>query len=68
MSQFTAVSEADCPCTNQDKSGCRYLPKCVMSMKENDLCEADQKLPDGNDYYDVNNCPGNYDIFRKNEG
>ena len=39
-----------------------------MSMKENDLCEADQKLPDGNDYYDVNNCPGNYDIFRKNEG
>ena len=67
-SQFVAVSEEDCPCSDKDDSGCKSLPECLSIMNENDLCEADQKLPDGNDYYDVNNCPGNYDIFRKNEG
>ena len=36
-------------------------------MKNNDLCQADQALPDGNTYFDVNNCFG-YDVFQYVEG
>ena len=30
----------------------------------NEMCEADQSLPGDNNQYDINNCPGNYDIFK----
>lgn len=33
-------------------------------MSPNNLCEADKILPDGNVHFQINNCPGNYDIFR----
>ena len=62
--QFVAVSEEDCPCSDKDDSGCKSLPECSSSMNENDLCEADQKLPDGNENFNVNNCAAFYDVFR----
>ena len=33
-------------------------------MANGDLCEADEPLPDGTTNYDVNNCPGNFDVFK----
>ena len=33
-------------------------------MAVNDLCEADQALPDGNENYSVDNCPPRNDVFR----
>ena len=63
-SQFVAVSEEDCPCSDKDDSGCKSLPECSSSMNENDLCEADQKLPDRNENVNVNNCAAFYDVFR----
>ena len=33
-------------------------------MANGDLCEADKPLPDGTTNYDVNNCPGNFDVFK----
>ena len=57
------VSEADCPCGDNDESGCSSLPECLYSMNKNDLCEANQTLPDENDDYDINNCPGGSDVF-----
>ena len=33
-------------------------------MSPHDLCEADKTLPDGNANYDIDNCPGRYDVFR----
>ena len=33
-------------------------------MNQGDLCEADGPLPDGNNNYDIDNCPGKYDIFK----
>ena len=33
-------------------------------MSKNDLCEADKTLPDGNTDYNIDNCPGGYDVFR----
>ena len=33
-------------------------------MNHNDLCETDGPLPDGTNHFDVNNCPGDYDIFQ----
>ena len=67
-SQFVAVSEEDCPCSDKDDSGCKSLPECSSSMNENDLCEADQKLPDGNTNFNVNNCAAFYDVFRYKGG
>ena len=37
-------------------------------MSKNDLCEADTTLPDGNTKYNIDNCPGGYDVFRYIEG
>ena len=33
-------------------------------MSHNDLCEADKTLPGENVHYDIDNCPGDYDVFR----
>ena len=33
-------------------------------MNNNEMCEADKPLPDGNQNYDVNNCPPRNDIFK----
>ena len=65
---FVAVSEEDCPCSDNDDFGCKSLPECSYSIKENHLCEADQKLPDGNENFNVNNCAAFYDVFRYKEG
>ena len=60
------VNAYDCPCTDQDtrKIGCD-LAECSSNTKLNALCEADRTLPDGNPDYDVDNCPGTYDVFRR---
>ena len=36
-------------------------------MAPGSLCEADQRLPDGNSNFDVDNC-GGYDVFRCIQG
>ena len=73
---FQAVSSSECPCSDADEyynddyyedydySGCRIAFSCSHSMNHNDLCEADGPLPDGNTNFDINNCPGNYDVFK----
>ena len=61
------VSESDCPCSDNDPAGCR-LPECSYSMNQNGLCDADQTLPNGDNNYDVNNCPGGHDVFRYQGG
>ena len=60
---FVAISSSECPCNENDLTKCK-LPECSISMSNNELCEADQILPDGNGEYNINNCPANYDIFR----
>ena len=37
-------------------------------MEANDLCEADKSLPIGSSPFDVDNCPGGYDVFRRSPG
>ena len=37
-------------------------------MNINDLCEANKKLPDNNPNYDLNNCPGDSDVFKYKGG
>ena len=73
---FEAVSPSECPCSDADdylnddyyeeydNSGCRIDVSCDDSMNYNEYCEADGPLPDGNNNYDIDNCPGNYDIFK----
>ena len=62
--KFIAVTIDECPCKNEnDLEKCK-LPECSPSMSPDELCEADQILPDGNDDYNVDNCPGNFDIFK----
>ena len=60
---FVAIPSSECPCTIADDSGCD-LPKCSPIANANSLCEADGILPDGNSNYDVNNCPGGYEVFK----
>ena len=57
------ASEADCPCYDNDDSGCNNLPECSYKLNLQDFCKANQILPDGNDNYNVNNCPG-HNVFR----
>ena len=33
-------------------------------MPPYDLCDADGPLPDGNDNFQIDNCPTVYDVFR----
>ena len=50
-----------------DDSGCRPEVVCdqnINAVKNGDLCEAEGPLLDGNDEFEINNCPGNYDIFK----
>jgi len=57
----TFVPVTNCP-ANAD------LPECTAQTACGDLCEADQPLPDGNTNFDINNCPGGYDVFQKTCG
>ena len=73
---FQAISSTECPCSDPhdilnddyldyyDDSGCRIDVVCNQFMNYGDLCEADKPLPDGNSHFDIDNCPGNYDIFK----
>ena len=73
---FQAVSSTECPCSDHhgynnddyldqyDYSGCRIDVVCNQFMNYGDLCEADGPLPDGNSNFDIDNCPGKYDIFK----
>ena len=52
---------------NYDFSGCRPDFVCnqtINTLNNGDLCEADGPLLDGNNHFDIDNCPGNYDIFK----
>ena len=49
-------------------SRCHNLPECSYDMTINNLCEANKKLPDNNPNYDVNNCPGDSDVFKYKGG
>ena len=65
--EFVEIPKTDCPCSDNDGSGCKTLPECSYDLDINDLCEADSVLPNGNTVYDVNNCripTGNFDVFR----
>ena len=73
---FQAVSSTECPCSDHndaynddyyddsDDSGCRIDGVCNQFMNYGDICEADGPLPDGNSNFDIDNCPGKYDIFK----
>ena len=61
---FVPVSKSECPCTDSDISGCN-LPECSSDTDFNALCEADRVLPDTNPNYNVDNCPGEYDVFKR---
>ena len=37
-------------------------------MNINELCGASGPLPDGNDKFEVNNCPGKTNVFRYIKG
>ena len=59
-----ALPSNECPCTNADYpdyQGCD-LAECDPSMSNNELCEADKPLPDGNSTWDVNNCPNSFEL------
>ena len=47
-----------------DDSGCHDVIPCSHDMNHNELCEAEYPLPDGNNNFEIDNCPGNYDIFK----
>lgn len=65
---FEQVSKDKCPCNDTDVSVCHNLPECSYDMTINELCEANNKLPDNNKEYDVNNCPGDSDVFKYKGG
>ena len=44
------------------------MPECTSIMAPGSLCEADQRLPDGNSNYEVDNCGFGYDVFRCGQG
>ena len=58
---FLAISPYTCP-ENPDA-----LPECTWGMNEEDLCEADRILPNGNANFNVNNC-GKDDVFKFIQG
>ena len=58
-----AIPTSDCPCNVTDTSACE-LRNCSSRMEHNTLCSAHTILPDGNDNYNVNNCPGANNVFR----
>ena len=60
---FVAIASDECPCSDDDDSGCN-LADCSYGMRYDDLCEADLLLPDLSSKMDIDNCPGDYDIFK----
>jgi len=64
--EWVAIPTKDCP----SRLEVNELKECSLDMEDGDLCEADKPLPDQiNDEsalnkFDVNNCPGNKDVFR----
>jgi len=61
------VPVTTCPCTDSDPAGCD-IPQCHNIMNNGELCEADGFLPfgayaAGGLNYNINNCPGGYDVF-----
>ena len=73
---FQAIWPSKCPCndaiisydddsyySDSDDTGCS-LKECNTNMLNNDLCEADGPLPDGSTNFEIDNCPGNYDVFK----
>ena len=59
---FQPVSASSCPCSPNDFTGCD-LPECVTGMVAGQMCEADNILPDGTADYNIDNCPGGYDVW-----
>ena len=57
---FEQIHSSDCPADSD-------LPECTSIMAPGSLCEADQRLPDGNSNYEVDNCDS-YDVFRCVQG
>ena len=57
---FEQISSFECPSDSN-------LPECTTTMALGSLCEADQRLPDGNYNFNVDNC-GGYDVFRCRQG
>ena len=55
-------SECIITCNNIYHTTC--IRTCNHDMNHNDLCEADAPLPDGNTDFEINNCPGTYDVFK----
>ena len=41
---------------------------CSYNVPLNELCQASKILPDGNEDFEVDNCPGNFDIFKHTGG
>ena len=54
---FAQIPSSECPSDSD-------LSECTSNMATGSLCEADQTLPDGTSNFDVDNCPGGYDVFR----
>ena len=56
------MSVTDCP------QYPNVLPECSWDMHNNELCDADQTLPDGNINFEVDNCVQgeiHFDVFKK---
>ena len=54
--RFEPIANNECPADPD-------LKECTSHMMNGEFCEADQRLPDGNTNFDINNC-GNYDVFK----
>ena len=54
--RFEPIANKECPADPD-------LKECTSHMMNGEFCEADQRLPDGNTNYNINNC-GNYDVFK----
>jgi len=57
---WKAVRTTECPDKPNDLPDCR----ATEDYQIGDLCEADQRLPNGDRNYEVNNCGTIYDVFR----
>ena len=53
---FIPISDFECPLNPSKYS------ECSMAMENDQFCEADKTLPDGNVHFDINNCD-TYDVF-----
>ena len=66
MCTFIPLSKMECP----EEAVYGNYKKCSWDMNDNDICIADQTLPDGNPSWDVKNCivwknrPYNESLFK----